>query len=87
MCLVGAKEREKLKENKITHILAVHDNAAPEFPDVCTFIKSLLIEIRLLEYMCMCYRRECHLISVFVSIGLYVQVFEYFRQFIFKYVS
>ena len=32
----GAKERDKLKENNITHILSIHDTAEPQFPDVCT---------------------------------------------------
>ena len=32
----GAKEKEKLKENKITHILSIHDTAEPQFPSVCT---------------------------------------------------
>lgn len=30
---LGAKEKDKLKENKITHILSIHDTAEPQFPD------------------------------------------------------
>ena len=28
----GTDKKKKLQDNKITHILAIHDNAEPEFP-------------------------------------------------------
>ena len=39
---VGAKEKTKLLENKITHILSVHDNAKPLYPDVSCIIMDVL---------------------------------------------
>ena len=36
MCIAGATQMETLKENNITHILSVHDNAAEQFPGVST---------------------------------------------------
>ena len=30
-CSSGSDRKKKLQENKITHILSIHDNAEPEF--------------------------------------------------------
>ena len=35
----GAEEREKLKENNITHILSIHDTAVPQFPEVIIYTR------------------------------------------------
>jgi protein-tyrosine phosphatase len=34
---LGTDRKKKLQENKITHILAIHDNAEPEFTDLFTY--------------------------------------------------